>query len=216
METVDFNIAESTKQNRRQNFRPSLRLLLVFLVFAIYFAAAQPFMRLMGQWPAPYWLSVSLGVFLIFASIGTNVKRLPWIFFLSLLGFFVAWFFDLGIYRLPFSKWLLNNAKWYFQNSWPATIPVVIFMASIVYFANKEKLRFATSLFFAEILFLAVIAGNFLSAFHLPVDGACGIDGFNYEAYGFRLGVNLLVAVVTSFGITKMLTYLAAKTLHKS
>ncbi len=187
------------------------RVLWTLLIILIYFVAGNPFGNLLGQWPAPYWLSVALGVFLLYGFAGKNFKQLAWIIPMFLLGYVTVWFGDLGIYRLLFYKWLHHHAKWYFQSEWADKIPVAIFMAVVMLGLFDGKGRLRRSVLFAEFLFFMVLIGNMLVGFYLPIEGACGIDGFNYDAYGFRLGANFLVATGVSFWLAKEINVLISK-----
>lgn len=182
------------------------RLLWILLIVLIYFVAGFPFMRLLGKWPAPYWLSVALGIFLIFGLAGKNFRQLVWIIPASALGYFVVWFFEFAIDGPLFSKWLYHHVKWYFQSDWLDKIPVVVFMAVVMFCLSEGKNRFWLSVLYAEFLFLIVLFGGILVGFYLPIEGACGIDGINYDTYGFRLGANFLMATGVSFLIAKTLT----------
>jgi hypothetical protein len=195
-----MNLEEKQSSKRFSFF---LRTLLVLLFFMIYFVAAYPFMNLLGEWPAPFWLSVPLGVLLVFALGGKSFDQLTWIIMVAVLGYVFVWFSSIGIYRLPFSKWLYHHAKWYFQSSWADQIPIAIFMALVAFSLVEGRGRLGTSILFGEFLFFTVIIGNMLARFYLPLEGACGMDGFNYDAYGIRIGANFLLAVCLSFWMAK-------------
>ena len=202
-------------KNNSKQFSFFLRTLLVFLFFLIYFVVAHPFMNLLGQWPAPFWLAVPLGVFLVFALTGKSFKQLASIIVFAVIGYALVWVFSVGIYRLPFFKWLFHHAKWYFKSNWADQIPVALFMGMVVFCLLEGRSRLRVSFLFAEFFFLIVIIGNMLVGFYLPVVGACGIDGFNYDAYGIRVGANFLLAVCLSFWMAKatnfFIVFFAAK-----
>lgn len=183
-----------------------IRAVSALLIFIIYFATALPFAHWTGKWPAPYWLSVSLGVFLIYVCVGNRLSQIAWIIPMSILGFVIVWFFEFGIYHLSIQKWLAHHAPWYFHREWVRITPIAVFLAMVMFFSMQGKLRFLMSLFFAEFLLLILISGN------AAIDGYLTKNGnFNVDTYGFGMGTNFLIAIVVSFFMAKALFLLINK-----
>ena len=176
------------------------RMLWVLVVGLIYLFTWRASTHLSGKWPAPFWFSVSLGVYLIYGFSGRPLNQVGWMIPVSILGLFVAWFFTFELnLKIGSDKWLYQHLKWYYQNSWPEKIPVALFMASVMFALSKSKHRLVDCLIFAAILF-AVLCGTWLAGVYMPIGGG-GFDHVDHDIYGFRIGAYFLVATALSLSL---------------
>lgn len=182
--------------------QPALnRVIWVLIIGLIYLFTWRVFLRLTGKWPAPYWLAVGLGVFLIYGFSGKSLKQIPYVFPLPLLSFFVVWFFT---YKLVFwigsDKWLFQHFSWYYKNDWLGKIPVALIMASVMYLISKRKQCYRSCLIFCALLFV-LSCGDWLAGVGMSV-GEAPFFHIDHDSYGFRLGLFFLIVLVLSLTIT--------------
>jgi len=196
-------------QERTLPFKVGSGTVCVVLAAVTYLFMWKAVLHWTGKWPAPYWFAVGLGVL-----VAGGLLRAGWIHFTWLVPFacfavFVAWFFSFGVYRTWARTLILHDYRWYYENWWPAKIPTVAVVATLVVFLSGHRgSRNAIRLCLAGALFCTLFFGMLAFAepvcsFYLPRAGTT-FHG-NYDIFGFRLGGYYLFALVASVSLFKLI-----------